>query len=231
MALRKWVKFPTAWIESGGLKRFRWKDDGSTGTAALMVLMVLAHRADPEDGTMRVTYDHLALATGLSRTVISRALTLLVAENIIVRDAEERSQYALVDYDPGAGWGMMPASPLYRDGQVMFFRELRLRSWKELDCLKLYFLLISRRDRVTNLVNLSYDKITQYASIPRERIKAAVSLSSALGLSYVEHLPSAVSEYGVSQAFRIVHLDPRNHLGTRGRQLVQIARDASDLKS
>ena len=36
----EWVSLPTAWIEAGGLKKFKWASAGGHRVAALMVLMV-----------------------------------------------------------------------------------------------------------------------------------------------------------------------------------------------
>jgi hypothetical protein len=43
--LKPWSKMPTSWIQDGGLKNFRWKDDGSSSTAALMIYFVLCQFA------------------------------------------------------------------------------------------------------------------------------------------------------------------------------------------
>ena len=68
MAMRDWVRLPSAWIEQGGLRRLRWSGEEPTGSdniAALMVLSPIAHNADDE-GMAKCTYDQLCLATGLS---------------------------------------------------------------------------------------------------------------------------------------------------------------------
>ncbi|WP_237064663.1 hypothetical protein [Loktanella sp. M215] len=51
MNMRQWVKLPSAWMEEGGLSAFKWRAEaGASETAALMVLMAIAHRADLERG-------------------------------------------------------------------------------------------------------------------------------------------------------------------------------------
>ena len=75
MNMRQWVKLPSTWIEEGGLSAFKWRvGQGASETAALMALMVIAHRANLEDGIARATYDNLMIATGISRTKISDGL-------------------------------------------------------------------------------------------------------------------------------------------------------------
>jgi hypothetical protein len=67
MPLQQWVKLPTAWIQSHGLRAFRWAGvDRSDNTAALMLLLPIAHHADSQTAIARLTYDKLGEATGPS---------------------------------------------------------------------------------------------------------------------------------------------------------------------
>lgn len=219
MPLNTWVKLPTAWIEAGGLKSFRWgQGEGSAGIAGLMVLMALAHHADQQTGVVRLTYDSLMTATGLSRTKISHGLGALEERAIVVRTESRRGEYQLVKYDPARSWGKLPARPLYRQKQIIAFRDFHLRRVVELDALKAYLSFVARRNNKTNLALMGYYKIEEYSAIPRNRIKSAVSLLVAHGLLYVEYVASDVSEYGVANAYRLAHLDAYRHMGTSGRQ-------------
>ncbi len=47
MRLKPWAIMPTAWIGAGVLQQFQWKEDGSAGTAALMIYFVLCQLASP----------------------------------------------------------------------------------------------------------------------------------------------------------------------------------------
>jgi hypothetical protein len=74
MALMKWVRLPSDWINyRHGLKKLQWKGDGvgSDATAALMALTAIAHHANDQSGIAWRTYDALCLATGLSRAKLS----------------------------------------------------------------------------------------------------------------------------------------------------------------
>ena len=115
-------------------------------------------------------------------------------------------------------WGKLPAKPLYhRDGAISAFKHFKLRSATELHALKLLVLVVARRDDKTNLANISYAKIAEYAGIHSHHIRGAVSHLTGLGLLHIEQASSAVSEVGVSNAYRLPHVDPRNHRGTTGR--------------
>lgn len=214
-----WVKLPTSWIEAGGLKMFRWIPNGGTRIAALLTLIVLAQHADQEEGWVRITYDRLCLATGLSRAKVSAALKMLVMKRLIARAPDlGQSGYQLVDFDPSADWGKLPHRRLYAgDGSMPAFADFTLRSMNELNALKLYLLFVARRNRNTNFVNLTYDKIEAYSGIERFRIKAALNVLAAQNLVHIDHVKSLTHELGVASAYRLVHIDAYHHMGTVGR--------------
>ena len=218
--MKPWVKFPTGWMEAGGLKAFRWKQgEGSANVAALMVLTVIAHNADEEHGVAQVTYDRFQAATHLSRPKISDGLKTLVDRSLIER-VNAQSTYRIVDFDPSRGWGKFPARGLYRQDAIPAFKEFHLRHATELDALKLYYSAVARRDNDTNLARMNYETIENYAGIPRNRIKSALSLLAVNNLLHVEHVPSWANEHGVSNAYRLAHLETNQHMGNRGRRLL-----------
>lgn len=228
MKLLDWVKLPSGWIEAKGLRDFQWgaNGEGSANTAALMTLAAISHHTDEESGIARLTYNELGPITGLSRAKVSAGLDVLEARGIIERTPAGRSSFRLANYDPDGGWVMLPANRLYVGGRIHPFDSFHLRSPHELNALKLYFLFASRRGRDTNMANISLDKIEDYSGVDRARIKPATSFLSASGLIYVEHTPSRVHENRIANAYRLVGLFPKVHMGTRGRGM-----DAIDFQS
>ncbi|HEY5363861.1 MAG TPA: hypothetical protein VIJ49_06650 [Aestuariivirga sp.] len=219
MISRNWVKLPTRWIEDGGLDQLRWAKDGSSCTAALMLLIVVAHNAD-DAGSSSITYDEFGIVTGLSRTKVSHGLNLLCALKILERSTTKQSQFKLSSFDPLKGWGKLPARRLYHGDRILAFKDFHLRKVTELDALKMYLAFVARRDNSTNLVHITYKQIEEYADIRQERIKSALSLLTVNGLVHVEHVRSSASSFGISNAYRLVHLDTFNHLGTSGRKMI-----------
>jgi DNA-binding transcriptional ArsR family regulator len=216
--LRDWTKLPSAWIEEGRLREFRWtQGQGSDNTAALIVLAVIAHHVEPESGISRLTYGSLSDMASLSRAKVSAGLTLLETRSLIDREPDGRSSYRLCCYDPAAGWAKFPAKGLYRNDVVAAFTEFRLRRAAELEALKLFFLFAARRSRETNSAKISYDRIEEYSGVIRNNIRRALSVLTANGLVHIEHCSSELSEYGTANAYRLAHLDTYNHMGTRGR--------------
>lgn len=219
MKMQEWVRLPSMWIEEGGLQAFQWAKSGTTGSdfaAALMVLAPIAHVAD-DDGLSMCTYDMLACATGLSRSKISRGLSVLTEQGVIERNPSGRSTIQLVDFNIAGGWSKLPAKPLYDRDRIIAFEYFKLRTMTELHALKLYYLFARRRSSKTNMAHLSYDKIEEYTDIERHRIKSAISFLVSIGLVHVERTASNINDQGTANAYRLAFLDPYVHFGTRGR--------------
>ena len=222
MKNRPWVRLPSKWINEGGLKSLSWKN-GGTGAdhiAALMALTVIAHAADSESGVARITYEHFCQATLLSRAKVSKGLDALERIEVIERESGgARSTYKLANYNAAGGWAKFPSKSMYSSGTIAAFTDFQLRRVAELDALKLFFLMIARRDRQMNMANIGYEKIEEYTDIRRVRIKTAISFLASRSLVYVERLPSTVSPDGVSNSYRIVGVEAHRHMGTQGRTL------------
>jgi hypothetical protein len=216
-----WVKLPSAWINERGLSSFKWAHGGAGADqiAALMILTVITHDADRDSGRARVTYEDFCARTDLSRAKVSNGLSVLGDRGLVERPAEAgQSVFQLANFSPGGGWAKFPAKSMYAGERIRAFADFRLRKVVELDALKLFFLMVARRDNRTNLANISYPTIEQYSGIPNVRIKSAISYLASHSLVYVDQIPSRSSEHGVANAYRIVGIDSRNHMGTRGRE-------------
>jgi hypothetical protein len=218
MRRNDWVKLPTNWIQKdGGLKRLGWNSTRrSDNIAALMVLIALAHHADQDNGIAKITYDDLIRITDLCRAKVSAGLNVLDELGVVGRDPQGRSTYKLVGFDDNR-WGKLPQKRLYSHNCITFFSEFHLRTRSELDALKLYLLFIAFRNNTSNMAHISYDKIEEHTGIYRGEIKKGLNILAANGLVHVEHVPSAASDYGIANAYRVAYIDPFNHLGTRGR--------------
>jgi hypothetical protein len=148
-------------------------------------------------------------------------LEVLEERSLIEREPEGRSTYKIAGFNPSYGWAKFPALRLYRDGRISFFNELNLRKRAELDAMKLWYFIAARRDHDDNLAKATYDQITDSTGIPRDRLKAALSLLAANGMVHVEHLPSRHSEHGIANAYRLPQIESSRHMGTVGRGLIE----------
>lgn len=222
--LPEWTKLPSQWIEQKGLRKFRWSGgEGADFQAALMLLTVIVNHADVATGICRLTYDRLCEATSLSRAKVARGLSVLSDSKLIER--QDRSSFRVIDHNVRSGWAKLPARGLYQGRQITPFTNFTLRRRAELDALKLYFLLACRRSEKMNMALISYDKIEEYSGVTREHIKRDLTVLGANGLVHVEHVPTAINRMGVANAYRLVHLKPRQHMGTWGRGI-----DAAELE-
>lgn len=217
--LKPWVKLPTAWIEDGGLHRFRWSQGGAANIAALMTLIAIAHRADADTGVARLTYTDLEGQTWLSRASIAAGLDALEREALVERNTEGRSTYHLVGYRAEDGWAKLPAAPLYQGEGIAAFEHFNLRRRVELDALKFYLLIAARRSRELNMALLTYDTFEERTGVTRERIRPAITLLAASLLIHIDHLPRQGGQPGIVSGYRLAHLDTYRHMGTTGRGL------------
>lgn len=217
--LNKWVKFPSEWIlHDDGLRRFNSRFLAAH-TSALMCLMIIAHETDSDTGTSKVTYDHFQSVMGKSRAIVSSGLKALVSANLI-ESTGSRSLYRFTNYNPNEGWCKLPCKILYNKGLIPFFDDCNLRKNTELDAIKLFFLFAAFRNNETNVASISYEKITERAGIPRERIKRATALLAVNGVAFPEQMPSSKSSLGVSFGYRLAGIDTYRHQGTMGRRIV-----------
>lgn len=216
--LPEFTKFPNGWIEDRRLTEFTWTgSEGPSNAAALRVLLVIANHMEAETGVSVVTYDDLSAKANLSRAKVADGLSILIDQGLVSRSGAQRSQYVIADYNPASGWAKLPAKKLYSGGRILAFDGFTLRRRAELDAMKLYFLFASRRDRNSNSANLSYDMITEYSGIHRNHIRAGTSLLAANGMVHVQYHPTVTNQFGGYCSYRLVHLNPYHHEGTRGR--------------
>ena len=219
MNMRKWVKLPSAWMEQGGLKLFRWgRGAGAAETAALMALLGLAHRADLDTGIAKATYDDLTTALALSRTTLADGLEILSDRGLIIREPIGRSTFELVNYGVGHAWAAIPASPLYpANGTIPMFDDFHLRKPAELNALKIYLGLAARRDHRFNVTWMTYDQMADYTGIDRKKIKQALGILAVNGLITVDPISRQDGMPGAAHGYRLTHLYPSRHGGTTGR--------------
>lgn len=223
----RWAASPVWWTASGPIPDLQWKRGGAgaDAVAALMVAVVLLHRADYETGRVKVSYDELEVATGRPRALVSRGLALL-RELDLVLPGGKRSEYivrrAAPDVPEGVSspWGKMPCSSMYVGQAVGLFTPMSLRARSELDALKLFFYLVASRDRKRNLVQRSYRQIAIEAGVPLSAIKRALSHLINGELIQVEKRSDPARGYQI-QFYRVTGIGQTIHSGnTSGDELL-----------
>lgn len=202
-----WAKFPTRWINDGALKQFVWGEQKGDAVAALLLIIALAIRRNrqgmkldtslaPDSDIVVATYDDLLDLVPMSRAKVSGGLALLLRAGVVVRDAQIASVYRLPGVGENGGWGQLPQDYLMKSGHVAAFDGMTLRNQTELDALKLYLLMIARRNYQTGYAHVGYPKMVDYTGVSGNRIKRAKSHLISRDLIYVESDPDAKREDG-----------------------------------
>lgn len=211
-SLSKWTQFPTEWIRRGELKKFAWSRHGGTATAALMVLLALGQRLAPDHTEVSATYDDLTKSLSISRATLSRAITLLREHHFLDTTVEKRSTFRL-NFRPEP-WGKLPARPLYSSGVMLPFEHWKLRNIDEMNALKIYFYLISARDRQTNYILSTYPTFEKYTGVHVGSVRSAMSVLTHSRLVVVERQSSRFHEKKEPNIYRLVGLDGYTHFAT-----------------
>lgn len=212
------IKLPNGWIENGrGLHRFNWKDGGSDHTAALMVLLAIAHRTDDE-GIAKITYDEFEKVLPMRRAKVAAGIKVLIDFEIIEHEPRGQSTYRLIDFGvEGKSWAKLPAKGLYLNGVIWALKDFKLRKPAELHALKIFFLLVSRRDTARNETRLSYPKIEDFSGVPGGHIKTATSLLIENHLMSVDSITDWEkwdTPYSQPNCYRIAQIDNYKNNGT-----------------
>jgi hypothetical protein len=147
MAVREWVRLPTAWINEKRLRELRWEGDGkgSDNSAALIVLSAIAYHGN-DDGFARLTYTELCKETRISRSKLSNGLDVVAKLVVIGRAAKGRSTYKLANFDAELSksnakfrWGMFPARRLYLAGHSFCIQRVQASKRNRVERLEALF--------------------------------------------------------------------------------------------
>lgn len=217
-SFQPFIQLPNEWIEKKGLHVFNWKVGRARHTAALMVLMAIAHRTNDE-GIAKVTYKEFEAVLPMRRAKISEGIKVLVQLGIILHKPLGQSTFQLVDFGAeGKTWAKLPAKGLYVNGVIWGLKDFRLRRAAELHALKIYFLLASRRNTQTNETRLSYKKIEEWCGVPIGHIKTATSLlieNRLISVDSATDWEKQDPKHSHPNAYRIAHVDSYRHKGTQ----------------
>lgn len=213
-----WRQLPTQWIQDQELRNLRWSEHGADAVAALMVMLVMAHRRPLfSDGTngndVEITYDDLGRSLSISRSKISKGISLLVQQGWVIRGNGRSLYHFTASNTP---WGKVAVRTLYdQHGAISAFDGWRLRSPLELDAMKLYFLLIAFRDVRKNYTSMRYHVMSEYTGVQAGKIKGALNFLVVSNLIYVEReTRDPFDRTNPANLYRLRGVDPYRHDGT-----------------
>jgi DNA-binding transcriptional ArsR family regulator len=196
-----WKRIPSArFIDDSVLCELQGGKSGVCGhrnvgakISALMLYIAIGLCAEEEevDGgrVLRAspTYDELQNLTGLSRPLISTALSVLDELKLIEKEPQGRgASYQLTGYDYSKGWCKVPFRALSKkvNGSVQIepFSHFTKRGVMELYALKLFLYLLAIRDNATSESRVSYELISERTAIPRKFIRKTGTFLISSGL-------------------------------------------------
>ncbi|OGU18629.1 MAG: hypothetical protein A2X85_17475 [Geobacteraceae bacterium GWF2_54_21] len=194
--MKAWAQFPTKWIlQNKDLNQILWRQHKSNGIAALLVLIALVVKRNvdkikgpsPDDAsTVIATYNDIQKLVTISRSKVSKGLTLLTDLNIIERVEANRSNYRLHGVVAQGEWAMLPQEHLMLSGRISAFDAFNLRSQSELDALKIYLLMVAFRNTKSGYAHIGFNKITEYTGVSTRNLKKAKSHLISLGLIHAD---------------------------------------------
>jgi len=207
--------------EPTGLRTFVWQKDGSSSSAALMVLIALSIELGRQhfrerislrdrEPTVAMSLDKLVRVTGFARKSVVSGIGLLEEAGAVEKRLIGRANvYELLGLKNAGHWCQIPSDTLLRpDG------ALRMKEWPRnralLDALKVYMALLAARNVAFNTASLSWTGIQRWTGIARRE-----NLGTALSILFATHLISDAgdrderSNIDKSRRYRITGLRPR----------------------
>ncbi|MET3135457.1 hypothetical protein AAKU55_005767 [Oxalobacteraceae bacterium GrIS 1.11] len=198
ISINPWAKMPTDWITDEKIKKFRFAEDGSTATAALLLFFVLCQTSTEhvleENASMEVvrvatlTYDDMEKWASLSRAKVALGLKRLLDLKMISRIGTNRAgAYKVEGFEKGKRWAKLPGQALLSPAKTQFlpFTRFMLRSRHEVNALKLHLYYASVRNKIHPHSEVSYETIFEKTGVAERDIPSANSLLLSTGLMHM----------------------------------------------
>ena len=181
-----WHKFPSVPLVEA-LPSFSWKVENgfsrASQTAALMLYVALNFSAETwtdENGQFNSvaasTYDDLALATGLSRSLICSGLERLQFSELIFSQGSHQKRRYKIFWPAKHAFFKLPCATIIHAGVIKPFQSFTMRSRHELHAMKLHLYFAAIRDNHEFYSKASYETIYERTDIPERHIRKSISL-------------------------------------------------------
>lgn len=218
-AAMPWVALPAAQLVET-LQQLRWRSDPESSPArdlaALMIyvafLFVRAERTiedigpqgqtiEKKEWRVSMSYDELEKATDLSRSLIAQGIKRLVSLQLVTPIGSPQQREYVLPSQPGR-WVKLPCRTVFKQGEIIPFKSLSLRSKHDLHALKLYLYLASVRDGQRAYSEAQYETIKDRLGIQVRDIRKAISVLITCGLlQQVDRSGTQQEKYGANQYY------------------------------
>lgn len=227
MKILEWKRMPIGWANEEILNEMKWTlGNGSTHSSTIMVYIALCVYAsaidDPAlsllEGDASPTYNDIKGFTGLSRAMISKAIKKLVEmKRISKKNVGVKTVYSIVGVQNNVHqqrWGKIPYKFYSKKGKLRcIFCGLSVRNKSTLYALKIFLMAIKFRDNKNNYAKFSYDKIVEFAGIPKLMIKEALQVLQQNKLVIIDIIKADNNDFR-QNIYRVNGVSNTLHLGT-----------------
>lgn len=166
-------RLPSWWIrDEHSLKRFKGGMCSGASIAALKCLLAIVLMSEFSTQRAKVSYSDLMALTGLSRPMISRAISKLEREGIVEVCREGYiNVYKLLVGQNDSYWAKVP-----HDRVNKALSEIPNRGEAPLAALKIYIMLLASRWNKTREVLISYDNLRDLIGVQKFRIRSGLDI-------------------------------------------------------
>lgn len=178
----KFSKLPTGWTRSTGRDLSDFKGGSHTGTSisALKCLLAVSLQMDFHSRSAAVSYNDFEILTGLSRPMIAKGIRALENMGILEIGSGYAHRYTVNEVGD-TYWAKLPFDLLTRS-----LKDIGNRGAVRLAALKIYVLLVARRNNAYDWTALTYDQIGDHAGVRRADIRAALSELYSVSLLHAD---------------------------------------------
>lgn len=178
----RFSKLPTGWTRSANcdLSSFKAADQTGASIAALKCLLAVSLLMDFHSHAAVVSYNDFETLTGLSRPMISKGIRILEEKEILSIETAHTHRYTVNEVED-KHWAKIPFDLL-----SLRLRDLGNRGAVRLAALKIYVLLVARRNNNYDWTALTYEQICSHTGVRRGDVRAALSELYSLGLLHAD---------------------------------------------
>ena len=179
------------WVDAAFFKKVLNNKETGKGIAVLKTVIAIAMESDFHSRESKISYTDLEGITGLSRPMVSKAIKILIEENIIelvLIDGKEKKKgqgniYRLLDKAPedllpeannvlaidkkkSNGWTKLPYKPLFEN-----LRCLPNKGEAGLGALKNYLIILKYRSNHLDFTKVTHEKFIEKCGIQPKAVK------------------------------------------------------------
>ena len=171
-------KLPTGWTRkiNDDIASFLGGSQAGESIAALKCLLAISVQMDFTSRTATVSYTDFETLTGLSRPMVTKGIKALETRGLITIGGGHTHKYTVNEIQD-EHWAKLPTELLKRS-----LKDIGNRGVICLAALKIYILLVTRRNNIYQWTALTFDQIELSTGVRRTNIRAALSMLFSAGL-------------------------------------------------